>query len=57
MIDVIHKSCLEPECKIQPAFNFKEETKAIYCNNHKKEGMIYVKNKKNKQNNLIGEVA
>ena len=44
-----NKSCQEPECKIHPLFNFKEENKAIYCGKHKKEGMIDVKNSKCKE--------
>ena len=35
--------CIEKDCKIQPSFNFEDETKALYCSSHKLEGMIDVK--------------
>jgi len=45
MVDVINQTCIYKGCKIQPAFNNKGETKALYCSKHKIEGMIDVKNK------------
>jgi len=38
--------CIHPECKIIPVFNNPNETKALYCSTHKKEGMVNVKSKK-----------
>ena len=36
MIDVVHPRCQEIDCKkSQPSFNFEDQTKGIYCNNHK----------------------
>jgi hypothetical protein len=37
--------CIEKDCKIQPSFNFEDETKALYCSSHKLKGMINVKDK------------
>jgi len=37
------KTCLD--CKKRPVFNFENETKAIYCTEHKKANMINVKSK------------
>ena len=34
--------CKEKDCKKQPNFNKKGETRALYCSAHKKEGMINV---------------
>jgi hypothetical protein len=36
--------CIEDNCKIKPVFNI-EGHKALYCVNHKKEGMVNVKDK------------
>ena len=38
------KNCLE--CKKQPVFNKEGESKPLYCSEHKKEGMVDVKNKR-----------
>ena len=46
MINVINKRCIEQNCDKQPAFNYKDEKIAIYCNMHKKERMIDIKNKR-----------
>ena len=43
MIDVKHKRCLE--CDAIPTFGF-EGQKAVYCNSHKKDGMVDVMNKR-----------
>ena len=40
MINVKDKTCLE--CKKIPVFNNKDEKKALYCFDHKKEGMINI---------------
>ena len=37
--------CIYADCKTIPVFNFEGETKRIYCNKHKTENMIDVKNK------------
>ena len=37
--------CKENGCKKQPSFNKERETKGIYCNAHKKDGMVNVKEK------------
>ena len=41
----MYKMCNFPDCKIRPVFNFEGQTTALYCNSHKLEEMIYVKNK------------
>jgi hypothetical protein len=46
MFDLKHKTCIEPECKTRPTFNFTSETKAIYCAKHKKSEMVNVIDKK-----------
>jgi hypothetical protein len=46
MINIISKKCIEYNCTKHPVFNLPTETKAIYCNEHKKENMIDVKNKR-----------
>ena len=38
--------CIEPNCVKSPSYNIPTETKAIYCNEHKKENMIDVINKR-----------
>jgi hypothetical protein len=45
MVDVIHKKCEYRGCKKYPSCNFQRERKAIYCSEHKQEGMIDVINK------------
>jgi len=37
--------CIHEGCKIRPVFNVDGETKALYCSQHKLEGMVDVKNK------------
>jgi hypothetical protein len=46
MIDVRHKTCIHPGCIIRPNFNIEGETKALYCSEHKLEGMVNILNKK-----------
>jgi hypothetical protein len=46
MINVISKTCIHPYCNTQPIYNIKCEKKALYCYEHKLEGMIDVMNKK-----------
>jgi hypothetical protein len=45
MINVINKTCVEPDCSTQPTYNLKGKTKALYCKSHKKENMINVLSK------------
>jgi hypothetical protein len=45
MVNVISKTCIHPDCKIQPRYNKEGETKGLYCATHKKEGMVDVINK------------
>ena len=40
MIDVKHKTCLE--CNVRPTFNVEGQTRALYCSQHKKDGMVNV---------------
>jgi EsV-1-7 cysteine-rich motif len=39
------KKCLEIGCDKRPSFNNENEKKALYCNDHKLDGMINVKDK------------
>jgi len=43
MVDVRSKTCIE--CNKQPTFNVEGEKNALYCSEHKKEGMIDIKHK------------
>jgi len=45
MIDIMHKTCIHPNCIIYPAFNYEGEKKRIYCNTHKLSGMVDLSNK------------
>ena len=53
-----YKKCLEDNCNKFPTFNFSGETNYLYCNEHKKFGMINIKDKRclendcNKQANI-----
>jgi ferredoxin-like protein FixX len=40
MVNILYKLCLE--CKQRAIFNYENEQKAIYCLDHKKEGMINI---------------
>ena len=46
MVDVKNKKCLEPDCDIRPLYNYNNETKGLYCNEHKLDDMINVKSKR-----------
>jgi hypothetical protein len=50
MVNVVSNMCIHEGCKIQPTYNFKEKTKALYCSAHKLEGMIDVVSPKCKSN-------
>ena len=52
MIDVVSKRCAEKDCSKGPTYNFPNETKALYCCEHKLENMIFlVKKEKCKHQN------
>ena len=38
--------CINPDCNKQPLYNHINETKALYCNQHKLDDMVDVANKK-----------
>ena len=38
--------CTEKDCMKSAIYNYENETKRIYCKNHKKENMIMVNTKK-----------
>jgi hypothetical protein len=42
---LVSQLCQEDNCNIFSCFNFENEAKPLYCNEHKKEGMIDIKNK------------
>jgi hypothetical protein len=45
MIDIISKVCIEEGCDKQSTYNFPDHKTKLYCNMHKKEGMINIKSK------------
>jgi len=57
MVNVISKTCIYPNCKTQPVYNYENETKAIYCASHKLENMVNVKNKTCKNNWCFTQVT
>ena len=40
------RKCIEKGCNKYPTFNIEGETKALYCLEHKLEGMVNVRNNK-----------
>ena len=36
------KTCIYKDCKTRPTYNFEGQSKAIFCNEHKKDNMINV---------------
>ena len=38
--------CINPECNTRANFNYSNETKGLYCNEHKLDGMVNVVSKK-----------
>jgi hypothetical protein len=46
MINVVHKKCIEENCKIAPTFNLPSEKVGIYCVTHKKQYMVNVESKR-----------
>ena len=34
MVDVKSKTCIQPDCKIQPVYNNEGQTKTLYCTKH-----------------------
>jgi hypothetical protein len=45
MVDVTHKNCIHPGCKVRPTYNLEGETREVYCTTHKLEGMVDIKSK------------
>ena len=45
MIDIINKRCIHPNCDKRPSYNTPDEKIALYCANHKKDGMINITSK------------
>ena len=45
--------CIEEFCNKHPNFNFEDEKYPDYCNTHKKDNMIDIKNKRCKEENCI----
>ena len=45
--------CIHPECNVRPVFNVEGQTRALYCSQHKKDGMIDVKHKTCLECNVI----
>ena len=43
MINIVNKTCIYPNCLIRPVYNYENEKIGIYCNQHKLEGMINIK--------------
>lgn len=46
MIDVKNKRCIHDDCNKQPLYNYLNEKKALYCNEHKLDDMIDVTHKR-----------
>ena len=46
MVNVAHKKCVFPGCKILPGFNYEGNISAVYCSSHKKPDMVHIWNKK-----------
>ena len=38
--------CISLDCNTSPSHNYKNETKRLYCKEHKLDGMVDVKSKK-----------
>jgi hypothetical protein len=45
MVNVISKTCIHPNCRVQPFYNVAGESKALYCATHKLDGMVNIKDK------------
>lgn len=45
MINVKSKKCAEENCLTTPYFNYPGEKTGLYCNRHKKDGMMNVLSK------------
>ncbi len=45
MVDVRSAKCTHEGCRTRPNYNYKNETKALYCSVHKKDGMVDVRRK------------
>jgi hypothetical protein len=42
MVDIKNQTCIHEGCKKQPNFNIKNQTKGLYCSQHKLDGMVNV---------------
>lgn len=40
------QKCKEENCNKHPSYNFSTETSRLYCNEHKKNGMVNIKKPK-----------
>ena len=45
MVDVKNKTCNHDGCKRQPTYNKEGQSRALYCSEHKEDGMVNVKDK------------
>ncbi len=45
MINVKNRTCVEPNCRTQPSYNYEGEKIGLYCVSHAKDNMIDVRNK------------
>ena len=45
MVNVKSKTCIHPDCKKQPTFNIEGVLNALYCSEHKLEGMVNIRSK------------
>jgi hypothetical protein len=43
---LVCRLCQEGNCKLIPTYNYQKEIKAIYCSNHKLDGMVDIKHKR-----------
>lgn len=57
MINLKKKKCAEPECDVQPYFNYPGKKVGWYCDEHKKEGMVNVFSNKCKECNTVASYA
>ena len=42
MVNIKHRTCIHERCKTSPTYNNEGQTKALYCSEHKKDGMVNV---------------
>jgi hypothetical protein len=46
MVDVISKRCIFESCEKRPSYNYKDQNKGLYCNDHKLVDMINIISKR-----------